>query len=291
MRTTTSPRLEDFDGAAAPTRRGSSWTTLLSAGLLGLVAGCSAAGGQGGGAGSAPPATASSSGALSSAASGSGASTSSATSTASPVAPSSAGSFRAACTSRVLLPLMQRKFDDPSAGVAIVRVQIERCRNGYARVFAIPRTNPPGQPQLESEQVFLRYLNGSWRSVSQGTGLSCSDPDASRALLGACTALGYATTAHLDRISDPQVAADRLVQAWMRHDSAAAGQLTRDESPIEVLFSHRAPTTAPEAIPCRLLSPGRFACSYTLAPHAQLTIVVAGGASAGYEVTGLEFGD
>jgi len=58
-----------------------------------------------------------------------------------------------------------------------------------------------------------------------------------------------------------------------------------------VVFNHRPPTTAPEAIPCRLLSPGRFACSYTLAPHAQLTIVVAGGASAGYEVTGLEFGD
>ena len=36
----------------------------------------------------------------------------------------------AACTSRVLLPLMQRKFDNPSAGLAIVRVQIERCRNG-----------------------------------------------------------------------------------------------------------------------------------------------------------------
>jgi len=265
--------------------------TLLSAGLLGLVAGCSTPAGQGGGAGSATPATASSSGGPSSAASSSGVSTGSATASTSPVAPSTAGSFRAACTSRVLLPLMQSKFDDPSAGVAIVRVQIERCRNGYARVFAIPRTNPPGQAQLESEQVFLRYLNGSWRSVSEGTGLSCSDPDVSRALLRACTALGYRTTAQLDRVSDPQVAADRLVQAWMRHDSAAAGQLTRDESPIEVLFSHRAPTTAPKAIPCRLLSPGRFACSYTLAPHAQLTIVVAGGASAGYEVTGLEFGD
>jgi hypothetical protein len=265
--------------------------TLLSAGLLGLVAGCSAAGGQGGGADSAPPATPSASSTLPSAASGTGSSTSSATSTASAVAPSSAGSFLAACTSRVLLPLMQHKFDDPSAGVAIVRVQIERCRNGYARVFAIPRTKPPGQAQMESEQVFLRYLNGSWRIVSEGTGLSCSDPDVSRALMGACTALGYRTTAHLDRITDPQVAADRLVQAWMRHDSAAAGQLTRDESPIEVLFSHPAPTTAPAAIPCRLFSPGQFACSYTLAPHAQLTIIAAGGASAGYEVTGLEFGD
>jgi hypothetical protein len=264
--------------------------TLLTAGLLGLVAGCSAAGGQGTGVGAASPVTASSSDAPSSTATGA-ASASSVTSSAAPVTAGSAGSFRAACTSRVLLPLMQRKFDDPSAGVAIVRVQIERCRNGYVRLFAIPRTNPPGQPQMESEQVFLRYLNGSWRSVSEGTGLSCSDPDVSRALLRACTALEYPTTAHLERITDPQVAADRLVQAWMRHDSAAAGQLTRDESPIEVLFSHRAPTTAPKAIPCRLLSPGRFACPYTLAPQAQLTIIVEGGASAGYEVTGLEFGD
>ena len=86
--------------------------------------------------------------------------------------------------------------------------------------------------------------------------MSCSDPDASRALLRACTALAYRTTAHLDRRHDPQVAADRLVQAWTRHNSAAAGQLTRDESPIEVLFSHRAPTTAPEAYPVPTAQPG-----------------------------------
>jgi hypothetical protein len=262
----------------------------LSAGLLGLMTGCSASGGQGGGGGSAPPVTASASSAPSSVASGVDASASPVTSPA-PVAPDSAESLRAACTSRVLLPLMKSKFDEPSAGVVIIRVQIERCRNGYAHVFAIPRTNPPGQPQVDSEQLYLRYLNGSWGSVSEGTGLSCTDPDISRALLRACTALGSRTTGHLDRISDPQVAADRLVQAWMRHDSAAAGQLTRDEAPIEVLFSERAPTTAPEAIPCRLFGPGQFACSYTLSPHAQLTIIVAGGASAGYEVTGLEFGD
>jgi hypothetical protein len=87
------------------------------------------------------------------------------------------------------------------------------------------------------------------------------------------------------------VAADRLVDAWMHHDAVAAARLTRDESVIEALFSEHPLDTAPEVIRCRSFSPGRFACSYTLAPHAQLTIIVAGGASAGYEVTGLEFGD
>jgi hypothetical protein len=284
MSTTTNPQLADLDRFAAPTRRRSTWKTLLSAAVvLGVVAACSAtgsqgetaAGGQGDRAGAAPTATA----VPTAAASSSGAPSSRPSTTAS-IPPNSAGSLRAACTANKLLAL-KRKFDGRSPG-ADTRVQIERCRNDYARVFS---------PASEGEQIFLRYLNGSWRSVSEGTGLSCSDSDISRALLRACTALGYRTTAHLDRITDPQVAADRLVDAWMRHDSAAAGQLTRDESPIEVLFSEQAPTTTPEAIPCRLLSPGRFACSYTLAPRAQLTIIVAGGASAGYEVTGLEFGD
>lgn len=127
-----------------------------------------------------------------------------------------------------------------------------------------------------------------WR---RGRGLACGDPDAGRALLRACTALEYRTTAVLQRISDPQVVADQLMRAWMRHDTSAANQLTRDGAPIAVLFSHQAPSTAPTPIPCRLFSLGQFACSYTLAPHAELTIMVAGGASAGYEVTGVEFGD
>jgi hypothetical protein len=34
-----------------------------------------------------------------------------------------------------------------------------------------------------------------------------------------------------------------------------------------------------------------FVCSYPFAAHAELTVVVEGGASAGYGVTGIEFGD
>jgi len=177
---------------------------------------------------------------------------------------------------------LQHKFEGRSPSAGIPDVRIERCTNGYARAFS---------PPSGGEQYFLQYLNGSWQVVVEGTGVACVDPDAGRALLRACTALEYRTTALLQRISDPQVVADRLVRAWMRHDTSAANQLTRDGAPIEVLFSHKAPSTAPTPIPCRLISLGQFACSYTLAPRAELTIVVAGGASAGYEATGAEFGD
>jgi hypothetical protein len=196
MATTKNPLPEVRNRAAAPTRRRRPWITLLSAGVLGLVAGCSAPGGQDDDAGGALSATTSPNGATSSLTSG-----------------------------------------NPSAG-------------------APPPSSAPGP---------------------------------TRRPRAATTA--PAGTADPGRITDPQVAADRLVDAWMRHDAAAATRLTRDGSVVEALFGEHPLSTAPEVIPCRSFSPGRFACSYTLAPHAQLTIIVAGGASAGYEVTGLEFGD
>jgi hypothetical protein len=203
-------------------------------------------------------------------------------------APSRRQDASAACSSRTLLAWVRSSTENPSA---IVRVQIARCRNGYAHVFAIPRTGPSGQATTEGEQFFLRDRHGVWSDVGSGTGISCTDPDAGRSLLGACTALGYATTAHLERITSPQVAADRLLRAWMRHDTVAAGRLVRNGATIEALFSERAPTSAPVTIPCRPAGRGLFACSYTLSPHAELTVVVGGGASAGYGVTGVEWGD
>jgi hypothetical protein len=181
-----------------------------------------------------------------------------------------------------MLRALQRTLDPRPARSGIPDVRIERCRNSYARAYS---------PATDGEQFYLQYRNRSWHVVTSGTGLACTDPDAGRALLRACTALQYRTTAELERIADPQVAADRLVHAWMRHDSVRANQLTRDGAPIAALFSEQAPTNAPEAIPCRLISLGQYVCSYTLAPRAELTILVAGGASAGYEVTGVEFGD
>jgi hypothetical protein len=111
--------------------------------------------------------------------------------TTAPSARSTATNGRNACTQATLLPLMKQKFDDPATKLIIERVDIKRCRNHYAHVFAITAVNPPGQPQYENEQLFLRYVNGHWKSVAEGTGISCDDPDLLAELRTACRALGY----------------------------------------------------------------------------------------------------
>ena len=93
-----------------------------------------------------------------------------------------------------------------------------------------------------------------------------------------------------DRISDPQVAADRLVDAWVRGDRAAARRLA-GEAVTDRLFGEAPPAQAPAALPCRLAELAVFVCSYPIAERAELTVVVEGGASAGYGVSGVEFGD
>jgi hypothetical protein len=98
------------------------------------------------------------------------------------------------------------------------------------------------------------------------------------------------TTPGVDRISDPQVAADRLVAAWVGGDRAAAGKLT-SPAVTDQLFSESPPANGPVTEPCRLAGPGVFVCSYNVAEHFELTILVRGGASAGYGISGVEFGD
>jgi hypothetical protein len=93
-----------------------------------------------------------------------------------------------------------------------------------------------------------------------------------------------------DRISDPQVAANRLVAAWVRGDRVAARNLT-SRAVADQLFSNAPPAQPPVARPCRLADLGVFVCSYPVAEHAELSIFVKGGASAGYGVSGVEFGD
>jgi hypothetical protein len=93
-----------------------------------------------------------------------------------------------------------------------------------------------------------------------------------------------------DRISDPQVAADRLVDAWVRGDRAAARKLAGG-AVTDRLFGESPPARTPAAQPCRLAHLGVFVCSYPFADHAELTVVVEGGASAGYGITGVEFVD
>jgi len=100
--------------------------------------------------------------------------------------------FEQACTPDVLLPLMKRKFDNPAAGLVIERVDIRRCANGYVHLFAISRQNPTGPANFENEQLFMHFVDGQWQSISEGTGISCSDTDLRPAeMFTACRALGY----------------------------------------------------------------------------------------------------
>jgi hypothetical protein len=108
--------------------------------------------------------------------------------------------------------------------------------------------------------------------------------------LEASTAPTTPTRPRFDRISDPQVAADRLVAAWLGGDRAAAGKLT-SQAVTEQLFGESPPAHRPVALPCRLADLGLYVCSYPLAEHAELSVFVVGGASVGYGVRGVEFGD
>jgi hypothetical protein len=115
---------------------------------------------------------------------------------------------------------------------------------------------------------------------------------------GTCASVGVqalkasitSTTPRFDRISDPQVAADRLVTTWLAGDRSAAGRLT-SQAVTEQLFGESPPAHRPVALPCRLADLGLYICSYPLAEHAELSVFVVGGASVGYGVRGVEFGD
>jgi uncharacterized protein DUF4232 len=108
--------------------------------------------------------------------------------------------------------------------------------------------------------------------------------------LAASTTPTPAASPLADRISDPQVAADRLVAAWMGGDRAAARKLTT-QAVTDRLFGEAPPADSPKAQPCRLVDLGLFLCSYPLAAPNELSVWVRGGASAGYGVSGIEFVD
>jgi hypothetical protein len=93
----------------------------------------------------------------------------------------SSAAIAAACESSVILPVVKGIAPD-----IIVGVDIQQCQNGYARVFATPED----PNRYESEQVFLKDEEGSWKLLTWGTGISCQDPDLLPELLPACTALG-----------------------------------------------------------------------------------------------------
>jgi hypothetical protein len=207
------------------------------------------------------------------------------------VTTSTPGRADAACTSQAMLPLLKQKFDNPSSQLTIVRADIKRCRNGYAHVFAISRHNPPGHAQYENEQLFLRDVNGSWQSVAEGTGIACSDADITAAMLRACRALDYpthTTPAPTPRISDPQVAARHLFDAWQARDRQRALQAASPTA-VRALFAI-APSPRPRFTGCRSRSLG-FDCVYSYPDADGLYFIdmrVEGGASAGYRVVSID---
>jgi hypothetical protein len=109
--------------------------------------------------------------------------------------------------------------------------------------------------------------------------------------LEASTTPTTSTRPRFDRISDPQVAADRLVAAWLSDDRAAARKVTTRQVVVDQLFAESPPAHRPVAQPCRLADLGLYVCSYSLAEQAELSVFVVGGASVGYGVRGVEFGD
>jgi Protein of unknown function (DUF4232) len=114
---------------------------------------------------------------------------------------------------------------------------------------------------------------------------------------GVCASVGVraleaATTGpDVDRISDPQLAADRLVAAWLRGDRPAAHNLA-GLGVTARLFEQSPPGYTPATLPCRLVPDlALYVCSYTIAERAELSVFVEGGASAGYSISGVGFGD
>jgi hypothetical protein len=150
-----------------------------------------------------------------------------------------------------------------------------------------------------------RFVTGSRLLVTlpEGRG-SLVVPLGGQTRFGTCASVGVRTLAAstaqpppvpiaplADRISDPQVAADRLVAAWLGGDRAAARKLTTTQAVTDRLFGQSPPAHRPPAQPCRLVDPGRFLCSYPLTAPNELSVWVKGGASAGYGVSGVEFVD
>ena len=97
------------------------------------------------------------------------------------------------CSKQALLAFLRTAIEFENSSVPIEDVDVKGCQGGYAHVFTLPKPKPPAQ--YEQEQLFLHWEDGRWVIVDSGTGIACSDPDASRGLVAACRALGERTTA------------------------------------------------------------------------------------------------
>lgn len=79
-----------------------------------------------------------------------------------------------------------------SPQVTITGVVVGRCGGGYARVSVIPDQSGCGRAGgscFDAEQVFLREVDGAWKVIASGTGITCVDTDLTVDLRAACAAL------------------------------------------------------------------------------------------------------
>ena len=89
-----------------------------------------------------------------------------------------------ACDPAAILDAVQGPLGD-----AIERVEVVRCRDGYARASAIP-----AEANMETADVLLKQQGDAWTVVDFGTSIGCEEsflPPAPAANREACTALGY----------------------------------------------------------------------------------------------------
>jgi hypothetical protein len=101
----------------------------------------------------------------------------------------------ASCSAQVFLPVLRRELDNEAQKLRIVEVEVARCRNGYAQVFAVPDRSvcQPGVGYCyETEQVFLRWTSSRWRILTYGTGITCeAGGETAPVVRRVCERLGY----------------------------------------------------------------------------------------------------
>jgi hypothetical protein len=88
----------------------------------------------------------------------------------------------ATCAPGAFTPLLAATFDRP--GLTVVDTGVATCRNGYAKVFAVPR-----ETNMQHEQVYLRATPAGWEIVTYGSGISCADQPLQPSLVPVCRGL------------------------------------------------------------------------------------------------------
>jgi hypothetical protein len=119
------------------------------------------------------------------------------TTTSPPPPPTTTVAAAAPCGAGAFLPVLKEAFDGNAPKLTVVRADVERCRNDYAQVFAVPDPSvckPGVEFCYETEQVFLHWDGDAWTIETSGTGIACgSETMASEppVVVKVCRALGY----------------------------------------------------------------------------------------------------